>query len=98
MAETQKGSLSDVFIKRPVMTILLALTALLFGVYSFTKMPVNDLPGVNYPVIQVNVSYPGADPTIMGSNIASPLEQQFMQIPGIKEGVFSKLEDRIKVD
>ncbi len=83
MSQIQSGSISDIFIKRPVMTILLALTALLFGVYSFTRMPVNDLPGVNYPVIQVNVSYPGANPTIMGSNIASPLEQQFMQISGL---------------
>jgi len=85
MAENKaRGSLSDVFINRPVMTILLAVTALLFGVYSFQKMPVNDLPGVTYPVIQVSVSYPGADPSIMGANIASPLEQEFMQIPGLE--------------
>lgn len=77
-------SISDVFINRPVMTVLLALAAAFFGIYSYTAMPVNDLPGVDYPVIQVSVSYPGADPTIMGSNVASPLEQQFMQIPGIE--------------
>ncbi len=84
MAENQKGSISDVFINRPVMTILLSVTAILFGVYAFTRMPVNDLPGVDYPVIQVSASYPGADPQIMASNIASPLEQQFMQIPGLE--------------
>lgn len=77
-------SISDVFINRPVMTVLLALAAAFFGIYSYMAMPVNDLPGVDYPVIQVSVSYPGADPTIMGSNVASPLEQQFMQIPGIE--------------
>lgn len=80
----EKGSISDVFIKRPVMTILLALSALLFGLYSYKAMPVNDLPGVDYPVIQVSASYPGADPSIMAANVASPLEQQFMQIPGIE--------------
>ena len=80
----EKGSISDIFIKRPVMTMLLALSALLFGIYSYRAMPVNDLPGVDYPVIQVTVSYPGADPTIMAANVASPLEQQFMQIPGIE--------------
>ncbi len=81
---TRTKSLSDIFINRPVMTMLLALAAAFFGVYSYTSMPVNDLPGVDYPVIQVSVSYPGADPTIMGANVASPLEQQFMQIPGIE--------------
>ena len=79
-----KKSVSDIFIKRPVMTMLLALSALLFGIYSYKAMPVNDLPGVDYPVIQVTASYPGANPTIMATNIASPLEQQFMQIPGIE--------------
>ncbi|MBR6389683.1 MAG: efflux RND transporter permease subunit [Opitutales bacterium] len=82
--QKEKGSMSDIFIKRPVMTMLLALSALLFGIYSYSAMPVNDLPGVDYPVIQVTVSYPGADPSIMAANIASPLEQQFMQIPGIE--------------
>ncbi len=79
-----KKSLSDVFINRPVMTMLLALAAAFFGIFAYESMPVNDLPGVDYPVIQVSVNYPGADPTIMGANIASPLEQQFMQIPGIE--------------
>ncbi|MBQ6534628.1 MAG: efflux RND transporter permease subunit, partial [Opitutales bacterium] len=77
-------SISDIFIKRPVMTVLLSVAAAFFGIFAYDSMPVNDLPGVDYPVIQVSVSYPGADPTIMGANIASPLEQQFMQIPGIE--------------
>lgn len=78
------SSLSDVFINRPVMTVLLSLAAAFFGIYAYKSMAVNDLPGVDYPVIQVSVSYPGADPSIMAANIASPLEQQFMQIPGIE--------------
>ena len=77
-------SISDLFINRPVMTVLLSVAAAFFGVFCYKQMPVNALPGVDYPVIQVSVSYPGADPTIMGANIASPLEQQFMQIPGIE--------------
>ncbi len=78
------GSLSDTFINRPVMTVLLSVAAAFFGVFAYLQMPVNDLPGVDYPVIQVSVNYPGADPTVMASNVASPLEQQFMQIPGIE--------------
>lgn len=92
MSEEQKneksikgfGSISDTFINRPVMTVLLSLAAAFFGVFAYLQMPVNDLPGVDYPVIQVSVNYPGADPTVMASNVASPLEQQFMQIPGIE--------------
>lgn len=79
-----KGSISDIFINRPVMTVLLSLAAMFFGIFGYMQMPVNDLPGVDYPVIQVTVSYPGADPSIMAANVASPLEQQFMQIPGIE--------------
>ncbi|MBE6411945.1 MAG: efflux RND transporter permease subunit [Opitutales bacterium] len=78
------SSISDMFIDRPVMTVLLSIAAAFFGIFAYKAMPVNDLPGVDYPVIQVSVSYPGADPTIMGANVASPLEQQFMQIPGIE--------------
>ena len=66
------------------MTLLLALSALLFGVWSYTQLPVSDLPNVDYPVIQVTVSYPGATPDIMAANVASPLEQQFLQIDGIE--------------
>ncbi|MEI6236677.1 MAG: efflux RND transporter permease subunit, partial [Planctomycetota bacterium] len=51
---------------------------------AFTKLPVNDLPAVDYPVITVNVNYPGASPTTMANNIATPLERQFMQIAGLE--------------
>ena len=76
-------SISEPFLKRPVMTILVFLAVLVFGVYSFVQMPVSDLPDVDYPVIQVTASYPGASPEIMASNVASPLEQQFLKIHGI---------------
>jgi HAE1 family hydrophobic/amphiphilic exporter-1 len=77
------NSLSEPFIKRPVMTLLVYLTVVAFGVYSYIEMPVSDLPTVDYPVIQVTASYPGASPEVMANNIAAPLEQQFLQIPGI---------------
>ncbi|MEO0794437.1 MAG: efflux RND transporter permease subunit [Verrucomicrobiota bacterium] len=78
------ASLSDPFVKRPVMTLLLALSVAAFGVWSYLTLPVSDLPNVDYPVIQVQASYPGASPQIMASNVASPLEQQFLQIQGIE--------------
>ena len=49
-------SISDLFINRPVMTVLLALASAFFGIFAYKSMPVNDLPGVDYPVIQVSVS------------------------------------------
>src|SRR6476619_1658618 len=79
-----KGSgLSGPFIRRPVMTMLLTLSVIVAGLATYGKLAVNDLPAVDYPVIQVSCSYPGADPTTMANNIATPLEKQFLQIPGL---------------
>src|SRR5271156_3945083 len=66
------------------MTAVLTISAILFGVLSYFSLPVNDLPAVDYPVIQVNVAYPGATPETMANNVATPLERQFMQIPGLE--------------
>ena len=66
------------------MTVLLMLAAIVFGVLAYRAMPVSDLPNVDYPVIQVQVAYPGATPETMANNVATPLERQFMQIPGLE--------------
>jgi multidrug efflux pump subunit AcrB len=66
------------------MTAVLTLSVILFGVMSYFQLPVNDLPAVDYPVIQVTVGYPGASPDTIASNIATPLERQFMQINGLE--------------
>src|SRR5881296_80170 len=80
-----KGSgLSGPFIRRPVMTVLLTLSVIVAGIATYGKLAVNDLPAVDYPVIQVTCSYPGANPTTMANNIATPLEKQFLQIPGLE--------------
>ncbi|PYL65784.1 MAG: acriflavine resistance protein B, partial [Verrucomicrobia bacterium] len=79
-----KGSgLSGPFIRRPVMTVLLTLSVIVAGIATYGKLAVNDLPAVDYPIIQVTCSYPGANPTTMANNIAAPLEKQFLQIPGL---------------
>ena len=77
-------NLSQPFISRPVMTVLLTVGVCLFGVLAYKAMPVSDLPNVDYPVIQVQVGYPGAPPETMANNVATPLERQFMQIPGLE--------------
>src|ERR1700741_1012495 len=77
-------NLSEPFIRRPVMTAVLTISAIVFGVLAYFALPVNDLPAVDYPVIQVSVGYPGATPETMANNVATPLERQFMQIPGLE--------------
>jgi HAE1 family hydrophobic/amphiphilic exporter-1 len=66
------------------MTAVLTVSVILFGVMSYFKLPVNDLPAVDYPVIVVDADYPGATPDTMANNIATPLERQFMQINGLE--------------
>jgi HAE1 family hydrophobic/amphiphilic exporter-1 len=77
-------NLSDPFIRRPVMTAVLTVSAILFGALSYFRLPVNDLPAVDYPVLQVQAFYPGASPDTIANNIATPLERQFMQINGLE--------------
>src|SRR3954465_2706004 len=66
------------------MTVVLTVSAILFGLLAYRSLPVNDLPPVDYPVIQVSCGYPGASPDTVASTIATPLERQFMQIPGLE--------------
>jgi hydrophobic/amphiphilic exporter-1 (mainly G- bacteria), HAE1 family len=77
------SGLSGPFIRRPVMTVLLTLSVIVAGFATYNKLAVNDLPAVDYPIIQVTCSYPGANPVTMANNVATPLEKQFLQIPGL---------------
>jgi hydrophobic/amphiphilic exporter-1 (mainly G- bacteria), HAE1 family len=83
LVQVSGSGLSGPFIRRPVMTVLLTLSAIVAGLATYGKLAVNDLPAVDYPVINVSCSYPGANPTTMANNIATPLEKQFLQIPGL---------------
>jgi len=71
------------FIRRPVLTTLSMVAILLFGAMAFQKLPVNDLPNVDFPTIQVIANLPGASPETMASAVATPLERQFSTIAGI---------------
>src|SRR5713226_8336713 len=83
LVQVTGSGLSGPFIRRPVMTVLLTLSVIVAGIASYNRLAVNDLPAVDYPVINVTCSYPGANPTTMANNIATPLEKQFLQIPGL---------------
>jgi len=76
-------NISAPFINRPIATVLLMLGLLLCGLVTYRLLPVAALPNVNYPTIAVTAQPPGADPQTMASSVATPLEEQFGQIPGI---------------
>ena len=78
-------SISELFIKRPVMTTLVMTGILVFGLMAYRLLPVSNLPNVDFPTIQVSAGLPGASPETMASAVATPLEKQFSTIAGIDQ-------------
>jgi hydrophobe/amphiphile efflux-1 (HAE1) family protein len=78
-------NISAPFIRRPIATALLMLGLLVGGLVAYPLMPVAALPNVNYPTLTVTAQLPGADPQTMASSVASPLELQFGEIPGLTQ-------------
>ncbi len=77
-------NVSRLFIERPVMTALVTLAILLFGIVGYRALPVAALPSVDYPTILVNAFLPGASPETMASSVATPLEREFSTIAGVQ--------------
>ncbi len=73
------------FIYRPVATILLSVAITLCGILGFRMLPVAPLPQVDFPVIMVSASLPGASPETMASSVATPLERSLGRIAGVSE-------------
>ena len=76
-------NIAALFVRRPVMTLLVMLGILAFGLVAYRLLPVNALPNVDFPSIQVQAQLPGANPETMASAVAIPLEKQFSTIAGI---------------
>jgi len=76
-------NLSELFIRRPVLTVLLNAAIVVAGVIAFGKIPVAALPSYNTPVINVSAQLPGASPETMATSVALQLEKQFQTIPGL---------------
>ncbi len=74
---------TDLFIRRAIATTLVMTGILIFGIISYFTLPVSNLPAVEYPTIQVSAALPGANPDIMASSVATPLEAEFSTIAGI---------------
>jgi hydrophobic/amphiphilic exporter-1 (mainly G- bacteria), HAE1 family len=75
----------EIFVRRPVMTVLLMVGILIFGLAGYRQLPVSTLPSVDFPTIQVTADLPGASPETMASAVATPLEKEFSTIAGIDE-------------
>jgi len=75
---------SQIFIQRPVMTTLLMLAIIFFGLVGYRYLPIAELPNVDFPTILVTANLPGASPETMASAVATPLEREFSTISGLK--------------
>ncbi len=78
-------NISAPFIQRPIATALLMVGVLVGGLVAYPLLPVAALPNVNYPTLMVTAQLPGTDPATMAGSVATPLEQQFGQIPGLSQ-------------
>ena len=76
-------NVASLFIRRPVMTTLVMMSVLIFGLMGYRRLPVSDLPNVDFPTIFVDARLPGASPETMASSVATPLEKQFSTIAGV---------------
>src|SRR5258708_12543927 len=76
-------NLSELCIRRPVMTTLVTSALIISGIFAYRLIPVAALPRVDYPIISVSGQLPGASPETMASTVAEPLERQFSTIAGL---------------
>ena len=76
-------NLSELCIRRPVMTVLLSASAIVAGILAYGDIPIAALPSYDTPTISVNAALPGASPDTMASSVATPLERQFSTISGV---------------
>jgi HAE1 family hydrophobic/amphiphilic exporter-1 len=77
-------NISEIFIRKPIMTTLLTVVCVsVFGIYSYTQLPVSSLPDVDTPVMTITAVYPGASPVDMAATVASPIENKCMEINGL---------------
>jgi hydrophobic/amphiphilic exporter-1 (mainly G- bacteria), HAE1 family len=78
-------NICELFVRRPIMTVLVMMGILIFGIAGYRLLPVSTLPNVDFPTIQVTAELPGASPETMASAVATVLERQFSTISGIDE-------------
>ena len=78
-------NLLEISLRRPVFAWVLMFSLILFGAISFNKLGVSQMPDVNFPVLSIAISYPGAAPEVVESDILSLVEKKLLAVEGIKE-------------
>jgi len=90
-------NLSEPFVRRPVMTLLIMVGLLAFGVLAYRQLPVAQLPNVDFPTLQVRAELPGASPETMATAVATPLEKQFSTIAGLEQMTSSSTQGTTQI-
>jgi HAE1 family hydrophobic/amphiphilic exporter-1 len=90
-------NISNIFIQRPIMTTLVMISILLFGIVAYHELPVSELPNVDFPTIRVSANLPGASPETMASSVATVLEKEFSNIAGIDSMNSTSTQGRTQV-
>ncbi len=90
-------NLSEPFVRRPVMTWLLMVAIVIFGIVAYRKLPVAQLPNVDFPTVQVTARLPGASPDTMASAVATPLEKEFSAISGLEQMSSSSAKGTVQI-
>jgi len=90
-------NLSEPFVRRPVMTWLLMVAIVIFGIVAYRKLPVAQLPNVDFPTVQVTARLPGASPDTMASAVATPLEKEFSAIAGLEQMSSSSAKGTVQI-
>ena len=90
-------NISRIFIERPVATTIMVAAIIIFGLIAFRTLPVNELPSVDFPTINVTAELPGANPDVMATTVATPLERQFSQIAGVDSMSSSSTTGRTRI-
>ncbi|MDR2839406.1 MAG: efflux RND transporter permease subunit, partial [Azonexus sp.] len=90
-------NISEIFIRRPIGTTLLAAAFLLIGLVAWPQLPVAALPQVDFPSIQVSANLPGGSPETMAASVAQPLERQFSLIPGLAQMTSSSSQGQTQI-
>jgi hydrophobic/amphiphilic exporter-1 (mainly G- bacteria), HAE1 family len=90
-------NITELFIRRPVMTALVMMGILLFGAVAYRTLPVSDLPNIDFPTLQVQAQLPGASPETMAASVATPLERQFSTVAGLDNMSSSSVRGNIGI-
>src|SRR5258708_21295318 len=84
--------LSDISIKRPVFATMMMVALVVLGVVSYKRLAIDEYPDITYPIVIVQVSYPGASPEVMMRDVSKPVEEALNTVQGIKEIGSTSLE------